>query len=65
MAERLEQLKNRRTVNPVLAGPAIRPNTEGLQPVSMDWSRPTPHVYALWSPTEKQPNIKNGFRQRT
>jgi len=66
MAERMERKKHARKKNPVVAGPRFRPNVQGLKPVSMDWSRPTPHVYALWSPEEKVPDLETTkFRKPT
>jgi len=66
MAERMERKKRMRKRNPNKAGPGIRPNVQGLKPVSMDWSRPTPHVYALWSPEEKNPDLAiTAFRKPT
>jgi hypothetical protein len=66
MAKRMEEKKRKRKMKPVSAGPGIRPNVQGLKPVTMDWSRPTPHVYALWSPAEKNPDLATTtFRKPT
>jgi len=64
MADRLEQLSKRHNFNPVLAGQQVRPNVEGLKPVNPDTSRPLPHYYNLWSPSEKKPDLaKTTFRK--
>jgi len=62
----MEQKKRARKKNPNVAGPRFRPNVQGLKPVTMDASRPTPHVYALWSPEEKNPDLATTtFRKPT